>query len=178
MLKEAVVALGIEQAFSVEACFLEHVIHVGGDHKVVLIGNEPQKVLIDGLWRFHIAVAVDIPAPPGPISLLIREGIEAAGIHIRDDEALCKIREVAHEALAIVDKARRGGKPRSRTNHDGVCRLQFMLKAFKLFRAGADAHGQSIPEPAHTVQSFLNGLLVAVRPLSIIPAHSILYPHP
>ena len=87
VLKQAVVSLRIEQPGPGKAGALELVIHVGRDHKTVLVLYCCQQIGIDRFWRIDIAVEIDMPGPPGPAGLGVREGPEAAGIHIRDAEA-------------------------------------------------------------------------------------------
>ena len=81
-LEQAVVALRIEEPLFVKACLLETVIHVGGDHEIILILYQRIQVLINGSRRIHAAVHVNISCPESPSGLRIRIRVESAGIHI------------------------------------------------------------------------------------------------
>ena len=81
-LEQAVVALRIEEPLFVKACLLETVIHVGGDHEIILILYQRIQVLINGSRRIHVTVHVNISCPESPPGLCVRIRIESAGIHI------------------------------------------------------------------------------------------------
>ena len=83
-------------------------IDIRGDYKVVLVPNKRQQIFVNGLWRVDIAVEVDVPRPPGPARLLVREGPEAARIDVRDGEALDEVEKVLFKTLSAVGEARRG----------------------------------------------------------------------
>lgn len=77
-LPQAVVALGIEQPLLVKSCLLETMIHIGGQHKIVLSLHQFQKLLINWLRGVQIAIDIDIPAPIRPMFFQAVKGIEAA----------------------------------------------------------------------------------------------------
>ena len=119
-LPQAVVPLGVEDAALVKARPLELMVHVGGEHEVVLLPNQVQQVPVHRPGRVHIPVVPDVPAPPGPVLLQAVKGEEAPGVHVWDAVFLLKIPEIALKPLPGVGEASRGGQPRSRPHHHGL----------------------------------------------------------
>ena len=111
-LEQTVIALRVEQAALVKSRFLKTVVNIRGDNKIVLIGNQLQKVLIDRFGGIPIAVAIDISAPIRPEFFLRGERIKAAGIHILDTVLCRKVGKVFFEPLVGVNESSRDGKPR------------------------------------------------------------------
>ena len=119
-LEKAVVTLHVEQPLFIKARLLKAMIHICRDNEIVLVGRQPQKSFIDRFRGVHIAIDIDVPAPVRPEFFPRREGVKAAAVHI-PNAVLC--REIGKEffkALTVVGKARRGGKPCSGADHNGV----------------------------------------------------------
>ena len=95
-------------------------VHVCRDHKIILIPDQGEQVPINRLGRVDIAVEINMPCPPCPAGLLVREGIKAAGVHVPDPEVLFEIKEIPVEPLTAVGEARSGGKTCSGADHDRV----------------------------------------------------------
>ena len=110
-LEKAVVPLGVEQALPVKARPLKAVIHIGGQHEVVLVPDERKQLLIDPPGRGREAVDVDVPAPVGPEALRGLVGAEAAGIHVGKMIDSGEITEVLLEARTIISIPGGGGEP-------------------------------------------------------------------
>lgn len=64
---QAVVSLGIEQPLLIEAGQLELMVYIGGKNKVILIMDQLQQFLINGLGRFLVSVDQNMAAPPCPM---------------------------------------------------------------------------------------------------------------
>ena len=107
-MEQAVITLRIKEALLVKPCPLELMIHISRDHKVILIRHQFQKLPVYRLWSINIAVVVDMPCPPRPARFIIREWVEASGIHITDAKLLRKIEEIPFKPLAAVGQARGG----------------------------------------------------------------------
>ena len=164
-LEQAVVPLGVEKPLLVKPRLLELVVHVGGDDEVLLLPHQVQQPVIHRLGGGHVAVEIDVSGPPGPLRLLIREGIEATGIHIPDAEFLVKIEEIPLKALSIIHKSRGGGEPRPRADDHGVRPVDGLPQPRKPLLPAAPAPGQ----PTEAIQrrhALLNGVCVAVFLLS------------
>ncbi len=112
-LEQAVVPLRVEQATGVEARELELVVHVGGEHEAIPVAHEREQVVVGAPRRLHIAVAVDVAAPVGPVLLEAVEGMEAARVHVGEPVAVDEVAEPALEPLPGVGEARRGRQPRA-----------------------------------------------------------------
>ena len=131
-LEQPIVPLRIEQPLFDKAGLLEAVVHVGGEHKVVLVLHQTEQLVVHRLRRALVPVDVDIPAPVSPVLFKRIIRVEPAGIHIRKAVFRGKIRKVSAEALAIVHKACRGGKPGPGPDHDGICLGQSLLQLIGL----------------------------------------------
>ena len=81
-LEETVIALCVEEPLLVEARPLEAVVHVGGEHEVVAIAQEVEKLLVDMPRYGIVAVAHDVTAPEGPVLLQGIVRVEPAGVHV------------------------------------------------------------------------------------------------
>ena len=119
-LEKPVIALRVEQAALVKSRFLKAVVNIGCDNKIVFVGNQLQKIIVDRFGGIHIAVDVDIPAPIRPMLLRCGKRIKAAGIHITDTVLCRKIGKVLFKPLAGVNKSGRGGKAGSGTDHNSI----------------------------------------------------------
>lgn len=89
-LPEAVVPLHIyiKQALFVKACDLKLMIHVGRQHKIILLPNQPEKIEIRLSGGHVVAVHENMAAPPRPILLQRLKGIESAGVDSLDNVIL------------------------------------------------------------------------------------------
>ena len=123
-LEQAVVPLRVEQATGVEARELELVVHVGGEHEAIPVAHEREQVVVGAPRRLHIAVAVDVAAPVGPVLLEAVEGMEAARVHVGEPVAVDEVAEPALEPLPGVGEARRGRQPRAGADHHRVALLE------------------------------------------------------
>ncbi len=99
-------------------------IHIRGQHKIVLILHQRQKLRVNIGRCFHIAVVIDMAAPPCPVRFLVRKRKKSAGIHIADAESVCKVSEILLKSFTVIYKAGCRRKSGSRADHDGVRRLQ------------------------------------------------------
>lgn len=123
-LEQPVVALGVKQAALVKACFLEAVVHVGGQHKIVLIPHHVQQVSVHEPGWVGVAVQQNIAAPERPKFLGRFVGVKAAGVHIAEAVLRGKIGKMLVKARAAVGKTRRGRQPRPSPDDDGIGLLQ------------------------------------------------------
>ena len=119
-LEQAVIPLRVEEPLFLKACFLEAVVHIGGEDEIVFVLYQPKQVIVHRLRGLLIAVDPDIAAPIGPVFFHSGIRVEPAGIHIGKAIFCSKIRKIFPKALPGVEKARRGGKPRACTDHNGV----------------------------------------------------------
>lgn len=128
-LEESVIALCIEQAVFVEACFPETMVDVRRQDKVVLVLNQGKEPLIGVLRRIGIAVDMDKAAPVRPHFLgreLHRD--KAAGVHILDAVDRGEVGKVSVEPLSGIDESRRGGQSRSRAEDHRVRGSDFFFE--------------------------------------------------
>ena len=116
ILKQAVIPLRVEQALFVKARFLETMVYVGGQHKIVLVFHKGKQVLIHRLGRILIAIDVNIAAPVSPVFFQRRIWIKAAGVHIPDAVLCCKIRKILLKSFSVIGETCRGRKPCTCTN--------------------------------------------------------------
>ena len=131
-LPEAVVALGVEQTRLIEARQLKLMVHIGGQDEVTPVPDQLQQVRIGLAGRHIVAVIVDVAAPPDPVFLQRRKGIEAAGIYVGDAVLLMEVGEVFQETFAAVGQTGRGRQAGAGTDEDGVCFLYFSFQPFEL----------------------------------------------
>ena len=123
-LEQAVVALCVEQPLFIKSCLLELMIDVGGDDEIVLVFQQFEQIVIDGLWGGHVAVEIDVAAPVGPMFLLGGKWIEARRVHIGEAVLADEVGKVLLESLARIGKPRRGGKSRASAHDNSVGGLQ------------------------------------------------------
>ena len=130
-LEQTVIALCVKQPFFIKTRFLKTVVHIGREYKIIFFGYEPVQRIVNGPWGIFITVDLDIPAPVRPV--LFRSGIsiKAAGIHIMKTVLCFKITEIPVKAFPGICKSRRGGKPRTRTDENGVGRFKRLLQPFR-----------------------------------------------
>ena len=176
VLKEAVIALRVKQPGLVKTRAPELMIHVGRDNEIVLILYQSQQIGIDRLRRVDVAVKLDVPRPPGPAGLAVREGIEAAGIHVRDAEALDEIEENLLEALAAVGQPGGRGEARSGPDHNGVRGFQFLPEAGDVFFPASRSLTQRITEAAHGGKALADGIGIPVWSVIETSAHKCTCP--
>jgi len=119
-LPQAVIPLGVEQAFLVEARLLELVVHVGGQHEVIPVPDQGEELAVGAVFRRFIAVVPDVAAPPGPFFLWCGVGVEAAGVHVGDAVLLDEIGEKPFKAFAAVGESGGGGQACAGADDDGV----------------------------------------------------------
>ena len=136
-LPQAVIPLGVKQPLLVKAGFLEAVVHVGGQNKIVLSLHQLEKILINRFGRVHVAVDINIPAPIGPVFLHTVKGIEPAGIHIGKVILGDEVAEIFLKALAGIGKPCGSGKAGTGPNHYCICRVQFLFEPGDVIAAGA-----------------------------------------
>ena len=172
VLEQTVIALRIEKPRLVEAGSLELVIHVCRDHEIVPVPHERQQIPVYRLHRIGIAVDIDVPRPEGPAGLVVGIGIKAAGIHVRKAKAFKKIGKPVLEALSAVGKARCGGKPSARADHDRVGRYDLLSQAAEILLPAARVVGESAAQAAHIVNAFPQRLAVIRLMLNEESAHS------
>ena len=177
-LEKAVVSLGIEETFFIKARFLEAVVHVGGDHEIILVFYQFVQILIDRFRRIHVAVNIDISRPECPPGLYVRIGVKSARVHILNTETLRKIRKVSVETLPIIDKTGGSGKPRTRADHDSIRCIDLCFQFLYGFLPGKISFGKAAPEALYTGDAAFDGFPVSVRLFKVIPVHSISYPLP
>ena len=106
-LPKSVIALGVKEPFFVKAGALKLVIHIGGQHEVILIVDQGQQFLIYPPGRAVIAVYQNLPRPPGPVFLKAFIRIKSAGIHIMKAVLGFKIRKVLPKPFTAVIEPRR-----------------------------------------------------------------------
>ena len=131
-LPEAVVALGVEQTRLIKTGQLELMVHIGGQDEVIPVPDQLQQVGIGLAGRHIVAVIVNMAAPPGPVFLQRRKGIEAAGIHVGNVILLMEVGKVLQETFAAVGQTGRGRQAGAGTDEDGVCFLYFSFQPFEL----------------------------------------------
>ena len=119
-LKQAVIALRVEQTVLREARSPELVIDVRRDHEMIPVLHEPEQFPIDRLRRIDVTVNVNIPGPERPAGLIIRKRVKSARIHVPEAEGSGKVREVRLEPLPRVGKPGRRREACARTDHDRV----------------------------------------------------------
>lgn len=66
-LKQAVIALGVEQAVFVKSGFLETVVDVCGQDEIILSADQVIENVIYRCWRIHIPIDVNVAAPVSPV---------------------------------------------------------------------------------------------------------------
>ena len=106
-------------------------VHIGREYKIIFFGYEPVQRIINGPWGIFITVDLDIPAPVRPVLFWSGISIKAAGIHIMKTVLCFKITEIPVKAFPGICKSRRGGKPRTRTDENGVGRFKRLLQPFR-----------------------------------------------
>ena len=143
-LKQPVISLGIEKPLFVKAGLLKLMIHVGGNHKIVLVFYQLQKIVINAFRSAHVTIYIDIPAPVGPKFFRRFVRVKAAGIHIVKPVCLLEIRKIPSETLALIDKSRRSGQACAGADHNAVSMLYGCLQPVQ--RAGA-IFGRSCSQP-------------------------------
>ena len=119
-LEQAVVALGVKQAVLVKAGFLKTVIHIGGEHKIILVFHQGQQILIDRFRRVHIAIDHDVSCPECPHLFRCFVGVKTAGIHISKAIFFAEVGEIFLEAFPAVGEPGGGGESRSGADEDCV----------------------------------------------------------
>ena len=137
-LPQAIVPLGIEQAGLGKAGFLEAVVDVGGQDKIVFGLYQTEQIGIDRPGRVHIAVDEDKPAPVGPVFLPGFEGIEAPGIHVVEAAGLLKIGKIPFKPFPVIGQAGRSGQARARADDHGVGSRQLAFQPLHLIREAPD----------------------------------------
>ena len=152
-------------------------VHVRGDHEIILILYKLSQVIIDRLWRGDITVIVDMPCPPCPAGLCVREGIETAGIHIPDAKPCRKISEILLETLPTVDKTRSRGKTCSGPDYDGIGGFDFYFQTGNRFVPGEFSFCHATPEIPDSIDSFIDRFQISVRKFTVILLHSMPCPH-
>lgn len=131
-LEQAVIALRVEQPLFVEPCFLEAVVHIGGDYKVILILHQPEQRAVYRLRGVLIAVDINVPAPVRPVFLHGGVRVKAAGIHIRKAVFAGKIGEICSESFPGVGEPGGGGQPGSCADDDGISLVQGLFELLRL----------------------------------------------
>ena len=131
-LEQAVIALRVEQPLFIEPCFLEAVVHIGGDYKVILILHQPEQRVVYRLRGVLIAVDINVPAPVRPVFLHGGVGVEPAGIHIRKAVFAGKIGEICSESFPGVGEPGGGGQPGSCADDDGISLVQGLFELLRL----------------------------------------------
>ena len=160
MLEQTIVPLGVEQLLLIKARLLKLVIHIGRDHEIVLIPDQCQKIFIHRLRRWQIPVDIDVPGPESPARLVIREGIEPAGIHVCEAKSLLEIEEPLVKPLPAVDEACRGGKPGAGADHDRIGRFYLFLQPADTILPAARRTIKITLQRAYEVDPFPQDLLI------------------
>lgn len=93
-LKQPVISLGIEKPLFVKAGFLKPMIHVGGNHKLVFVFCQIQKIVLNTFGSAPVTIYIDIPAPAGPKFFRRFVRVKSAGIHIVKPVCLLKIGKI------------------------------------------------------------------------------------
>ena len=99
-LPQAVISLGIEQPIPVKSGFLELMVHIGSQYKIVLILHQIQQSFIYICRSRLIPVQVNIPAPERPVFLQSVIRIKPSGIHIVKSVLFLKVRKMLLEPLS------------------------------------------------------------------------------
>ena len=102
------------------ACFLEAVIHIGGQHEIILILHQCKQPVVEIRGRIHIAVHVDVPAPVGPIFFQRIIMIKASGIHVGKMIVCGKIRKIPVKPFPAVGKSCCRRQPRSGADYNRI----------------------------------------------------------
>ena len=68
-LKQTIISLCIKDAVFIKAGFLETMIHICRQYKIILLFHQIIQVLIYRFWRIHISIDIDISAPICPVFL-------------------------------------------------------------------------------------------------------------
>ena len=131
-LPQAVVPLGVKQALFVKPGKLELVVHIGGDHEIILVFHQLQQVLIRLAHTGFITVDQNHTAPPGPVFLQGIIGIESPGIHIMEAVFCFKIRKILLEPFPAVRETGGGGHSCACADDHGVGAFYFLLQPFNL----------------------------------------------
>ena len=66
-------------------------IHIGGQHKVILVLYQCQQHLVNRKRCIYIAVIENMTAPPGPVFLQCVKRIKSAGVDICDPIFLMEV---------------------------------------------------------------------------------------
>ena len=136
-LEQPVIALCIKQPLFVEARFLETVVHIGGEHEIVLVLHQVEQIVVDRLRCVLIAIDINVPAPVGPVLLQRGIGVKPTGVHIGKAVFRGKICKILPETRPVVDEACGGGKPGSGPEHHGVGVCQQLPQLLSLRREDA-----------------------------------------
>ena len=90
-LQQPIVSLGIKQPLFVKSSFLETVIYIGGNHKIILILHQTKQIFIDRIRYIHIAVVKDMAAPPRPVFFQCLIWIKSATVYVANSILFLKI---------------------------------------------------------------------------------------
>ena len=83
-------------------------VYIGGKNKVILIMDQLQQFVINGLGGFLVSVYHDLAAPPCPMFFQSFKRIKSTGVHILDFIFLNEVSEVFLEPGAGISQSRRG----------------------------------------------------------------------
>ena len=86
-------------------------VDVSGEDEVISPFENVQEVKVGFAGSCLIAVEQDGAAPPRPVGLQVRKGMEAARVHVGYPEAITEVCEVLVKALAGIGEACRSGEP-------------------------------------------------------------------
>lgn len=137
-------------------------INIGGDHKITLVSHQLKQFPVDLLWRINISVEVDMPGPLCPAGFLIREGIEASGIHIGDAETRLEIEKIPIKPVTAVGQTGSSGKAGPCTDDNGVCCFRLCFQLPKILLPAPGFAGQAGTKDTYSREPFLNCLLISV----------------
>ena len=131
-LEQTVIALRVEQPLFVEPCFLEAVVHIGGQDKIIFVLHQCKQVIVNRFWGILIAVEPNIPAPVRPVFLHGGVRVKAVGVHIRKAVFAGKIGEICSESFPGVGEPGGGGQPGSCADDEGISLVQGLFELLRL----------------------------------------------
>ena len=92
--------------------------------------DQLQQHPVDRLRGRHIAVPVDVAAPPGPVLLQRLKGVKPAGVHVLNAVLLLKVPKELCKPRPGVGQTGGGGQSGARADDDGVSSVQRLSQLF------------------------------------------------
>lgn len=119
-LEQAEITLSVEEPRFVKTCALKAVVHIGGDDKIILVGDEIFQHVVGGVRDVAVAVEHEVTAPERPFFFEAVELVEAGAVKIGEAIFGDEIREILSEARSGHDEPGCSGKSGAGTDEHGV----------------------------------------------------------